>query len=211
MRILDASTQLFRRQGYEGTGLKQIVEEGGAPWGSLYHFFPGGKEQLGTEVVNRYGENYKKLIELTFEQTTGPVEAVRSLFNSSASDLIVSDFSDGCPIVAIALDAMGESVSLRQACSEAIDGWIIAIALRLVGYGVEETRAKDLGTSIVAALEGGIALSRIARSTNALTSASDVAVAAVCTALEGIHSSQIFLDQQPARLRSDAAPQAGGS
>jgi AcrR family transcriptional regulator len=46
-RIVDASAELFRRQGYSATGVKQIVEAAQAPFGSLYHFFPGGKEQLG--------------------------------------------------------------------------------------------------------------------------------------------------------------------
>ena len=45
-RIVDASAELFRRQGYNATGVKQIVTEAQAPFGSLYHFFPGGKEQL---------------------------------------------------------------------------------------------------------------------------------------------------------------------
>ena len=49
-RILDASTELFRRQGYAGTGLKSVVDKAGAPFGSLYHHFPGGKDQLGAGV-----------------------------------------------------------------------------------------------------------------------------------------------------------------
>ena len=48
-RILGVSAEIFRRQGYEGTGLKQIVTAAKVPFGSLYHFFPGGKEQLGAE------------------------------------------------------------------------------------------------------------------------------------------------------------------
>ena len=54
-RILRASGELFRRQGYMGTGVKQIVAEAGAPFGSIYHFFPGGKEELGAETIRRSG------------------------------------------------------------------------------------------------------------------------------------------------------------
>ena len=49
-RIIDSSAELFRRQGYTGTGVKQIVAAASAPFGSIYHFFPGGKEELGAEV-----------------------------------------------------------------------------------------------------------------------------------------------------------------
>ena len=46
-RIVQASAELFRRQGYAATGVKQIVTDAQAPFGSLYHFFPGGKEAAG--------------------------------------------------------------------------------------------------------------------------------------------------------------------
>ncbi|MEA2309123.1 MAG: hypothetical protein QOI65_1409, partial [Thermoleophilaceae bacterium] len=60
-RIVDTSAELFRRQGYAGTGVKQIVNEASAPFGSLYHFFPGGKEQLGEEVIRWSGQMYLQL------------------------------------------------------------------------------------------------------------------------------------------------------
>src|SRR5207248_1290430 len=60
-RILDTSAELFRRQGYMGTGLKQLVAEAGAPFGSIYHFFPGGKEELGAETIRRSGALYLQL------------------------------------------------------------------------------------------------------------------------------------------------------
>jgi len=60
-RILDSSAELFRRQGFTGTGVKQIAAEASAPFGSLYHFFPGGKEQLGEEVVRWSGQMYLQL------------------------------------------------------------------------------------------------------------------------------------------------------
>ena len=50
-RIVSASADLMCRQGYEATRVKAIVTAAGAPFGSLYHFFPGGKEQLGAETI----------------------------------------------------------------------------------------------------------------------------------------------------------------
>ena len=62
-RILYASAELFRRQGYAGTGLKQIATEARAPFGSLYHFFPGGKEQLADDVLRTGGRFFLALYE----------------------------------------------------------------------------------------------------------------------------------------------------
>ena len=60
-RILDVTADLFRRYGYNGTGLKQIVAEANAPFGSLYHFFPDGKEQLGDAAIRQSGRMYLEL------------------------------------------------------------------------------------------------------------------------------------------------------
>jgi AcrR family transcriptional regulator len=57
-RILYSAAELFRRQGYAATGLKQVVAAANAPFGSLYHHFPGGKEQLGDEVLRAGGAFY---------------------------------------------------------------------------------------------------------------------------------------------------------
>ena len=54
-RLLRAGEKLFRSQGYSGTGLKQLAKEAGAPWSSMYHFFPLGKEQLAAEAHARGG------------------------------------------------------------------------------------------------------------------------------------------------------------
>jgi AcrR family transcriptional regulator len=54
-RIVETTAELFRRQGYNATGIKRIVTDAKAPFGSIYHFFPGGKEQLGAEVIRASG------------------------------------------------------------------------------------------------------------------------------------------------------------
>src|SRR5579863_6493114 len=66
-RILETSAELFRRQGYSATGVKQIVTAAQAPFGSLYHFFPGGKEELGAEAIRTSGALYELLIPAVFD------------------------------------------------------------------------------------------------------------------------------------------------
>src|SRR2546423_15268766 len=70
-RILDTTAELFRRHGYTGTGLKQIVAEANAPFGSIYHHFPGGKVQLGGEVIRRSGRMYFEVFELIMDNAAG--------------------------------------------------------------------------------------------------------------------------------------------
>src|SRR5665213_560814 len=95
-RIVDASAELMRRQGYAATGVKQIVTEARAPFGSLYHHFPGGKEQLGAESVRVSGALYELLIPAVFDPAPDLVSAVRAFFAGAAEHLRETDFEDAC-------------------------------------------------------------------------------------------------------------------
>jgi AcrR family transcriptional regulator len=83
-RIVQRSAELFRRQGFAGTGVKQIVAEASAPFGSLYHFFPGGKEQLGEEVIRWSGGIYGQLLDAFYKPGEDPVAATRNFFAAAA-------------------------------------------------------------------------------------------------------------------------------
>src|SRR5436853_5704088 len=103
-RIVDASAECFRRQGYTGTGLKQIAAEADAAFGSLYHFFPGGKEELGAEVIRWSGRMYMQLFIDIVLEVPDVVEAVGRFFTDAAKDVEASDFADACPIATVALE-----------------------------------------------------------------------------------------------------------
>lgn len=181
-RLLEASAQLFREQGYAGTGLKQITAAGGAPWGSLYHFFPGGKEQLGAEAVAHSGARYLKLFDLVFAQADGEVvRSVRDFFHLSVDALERSGWGDGCPIATVALEVASTSEPLRHACAEVFAAWEASIARRLASAGIAGERAAELAVYVLAAFEGAIVLSRTAHDTRPLRVTADV-VAGTLTA-----------------------------
>src|SRR3972149_8976232 len=79
-RILGVSAEIFRRQGYEGTGLKQIVAAAKVPFGSLYHFFPGGKEQLGAEAIRGSGGQFALLGNAILDASPHIVSGLREIF-----------------------------------------------------------------------------------------------------------------------------------
>src|SRR5438067_7631387 len=114
-RILDVTAELFRRYGYTGTGLKQIVANANAPFGSLYHFFPGGKEQLGDEVIRRSGKMYEELVETVWRAAPDTVQGVRDVFAGAAEVLRQTDYEDACPIATVALEVASTTDTLRRA------------------------------------------------------------------------------------------------
>src|SRR5437764_12825208 len=100
-RIVDSTAELFRRQGYAGTGVKQIVAEASAPFGSLYHFFPGGKEELGAETIRWSGALYLQLIDAFFDPAD-IVGSVERFFAGAAETVRETDYADACPIATVA-------------------------------------------------------------------------------------------------------------
>jgi AcrR family transcriptional regulator len=184
-RIIEKSAELFRRQGYSATGVKQIVNEAKAPFGSLYHFFPGGKEELGAETVRISGALYGQLVPAIFDPAPDIVTGVRTFFNAAADTLEESGYTEGCPIATVALEASGTSDSLREACAEVFESWIELGSDRFVRAGLDPATARELTIGMLAALEGAFVLSQAARSTEPMRVAGELGAERVKQALAG--------------------------
>jgi len=182
---VERSAELFRRQGFAATGVKQIVAEARAPFGSVYHFFPGGKEQLGAEVIRWSGGVYGQLIDAFFPPGADVVAATRSFFAAAAETLRETDYADACPIATVALEVSSTSEPMREACAEVFDGWADLTADRLVHAGLARKRARELAISMLASLEGAFVLSRALRSTEPLEVAGAACTASVRDAVSG--------------------------
>ncbi|WP_256860452.1 TetR/AcrR family transcriptional regulator [Bacillus sonorensis] len=78
-KILRTASRLFRKQGYHATGLAQITAESGAPRGSIYYYFPGGKEKLAAEAIKLTGERIKTYISSTLSREADPVKSVSNI------------------------------------------------------------------------------------------------------------------------------------
>jgi TetR/AcrR family transcriptional repressor of lmrAB and yxaGH operons len=163
-RLLRAGEQLFRTQGYAGTGLKQLTAAAQAPWGSMYHFFPGGKEQLGAEILEWAGEFYRAGWQGAFDRYGDPAEAIERVFLAEVQILAASGYRNGCPIASVTLDVASTSEALRKACAGAFDAWLTTIARALSTAGAPAEDAAALAGFVLSALEGAIVLSRAAKS-----------------------------------------------
>jgi AcrR family transcriptional regulator len=180
---MDASAELFRRQGYTGTGMKQIVATAGAPFGSLYHFFPGGKEQLGAEVIRWSGHLYLQLFVEIAAAAPDVVTAVHDFFAGAGEHLRDTDYADACPIATIALEVASTNETLRHATADVFDSWITAATAYLANAGIDQTRAHQLAVEMLCLLEGAFIFCRAMRTTEPLAIAGTAAAAAVEAAL----------------------------
>ncbi len=182
-RILDVTAELFRRQGFNGTGLKQIVAAANAPFGSLYHHFPGGKEQLGAEVIRSSGAMYEELVITILKDAPDIVTGVRDAFLGAAAVLVETDYADACPIETVALEVSSTNDTLRQACADVFESWIRAGTAHHADAGLSRAKARELAVLYISALEGAFVLCRAKRDTEALEVAAKHVSAVVRDAL----------------------------
>jgi len=163
-RIVERTAELLRERGYAGTGLKAISIGAGAPFGSVYHFFPDGKEELAAAALRHAADGYAtRVSDVLAEAGYDPVAATRHAFAHAAQVLVDTDFADACPIATVALEVASSNETLRQVTAEIFEGWLAALDAWLGATGLDAETARRLSTLFLAALEGGFLLSRSAQ------------------------------------------------
>lgn len=163
--LVRTAMRLFRRQGFASTGLQQIVAESGAPKGSLYHYFPTGKEGLGTEAVELAGQLILEMLEDLAGRHRSPKGFLRAYCAQMAAWMEEADFQSGCPIATTLLEMAPQSPAITEAGDRATRGWIAVVAEVLQRDGMGPKQAKGRAELIVAAMEGALILARVRKST----------------------------------------------
>lgn len=161
-RLLLATETMLREAGMAGTGIKDVVKRSGAPIGSLYHYFPGGKTQLVTEALEIHAGRSRALLARFFDGKASAATAVRRLFDTAAVGFDRAGADKGCAIGAVSLDLRQDDREARRICAATFEGWVGLIAPHLPFPG-RSTR-ESFAVTIVAALEGAFVLARAARS-----------------------------------------------
>ena len=164
-RLVASAAATFMERGLAASGLKEIAARSEATIGSLYHFFPGGKDELAAEALRAAGAAYQALVEAILDSAPDIVTGIRAGFDGAAQTLRDTDYADACPIATVALEVASSDEPLRQVTAEVFDAWLASATSRLEAAGLSPTRARELGMTLIAALEGGFLLSRAAKST----------------------------------------------
>ncbi|MFF8832212.1 TetR/AcrR family transcriptional regulator [Streptomyces sp. NPDC015131] len=170
-RIVVAAARLVQRQGYVGTGIKQIATEAGATLGSVYHFFPGGKEAVAVAAIKHGDEEFAALLREALDSADAPAAAVEECARRLATALRASGWTDGCPVTAAALETLGTDSEIQQACADALRGWQDLVATRLLRAGLDRTAAREVAGTVVSTLEGAEVTAQVTRSEEPLLQA----------------------------------------
>lgn len=159
--IVRAAAALFRRNGYAATGINEIAELSGAPKGSLYHYFPGGKDQIAEAAVRFAGAGLVATLEKLEAEHRSAASMVRAYCKLVAGWMAKSGFRDGCPISTTLLESAPQSTEVTAAGREAFAGFRAVIGRALIRDGFGKAEASRLATLAVSAIEGALILARV--------------------------------------------------
>ncbi|SFF05106.1 TetR/AcrR family transcriptional regulator [Methylobacterium sp. 13MFTsu3.1M2] len=151
-----ALAEAFREHGFEGASLSVLSKATGLGKGSLYNFFPGGKEEMMEAVLADIDAWFEKVIFSTLEHARDPTAAVTSMI-----DDVTEYFRSGrrvCLVGCIGLNASGAVFAERIRSYFA--RWISALARCLRAGGVHEPQATQLAEEAVSGIQGAIVLAR---------------------------------------------------
>jgi len=180
-RMIDSASVLIAKRGPQATSFSEVLEKSGAPRGSLYHHFPGGKEELVLASVGAAGE--RAIASLDALEGRPATEVAEGYLGRWRALLEASGFTAGCAVAAITV--AGESAEQQELAAGVFRAWEARLGGLLAAGGVPAARAPELATALIAAGEGAVILARAARSFEPFDRTAAALLALVRSAVSG--------------------------
>lgn len=173
-RLIRSTSRLLRTQGYAATGLNQVMAEADAPKGSMYFHFPEGKVQLAAAAVDLFAERATERMRRYLAENGSVRDAVVAIFDAYVEHLERTEFSEGCAVATVALDASSSHPVLAEATGRALRAWTDELAAALEAEGRTAEQAHGLATLVIAAIEGTVVMGKGERSTEPIATVRDM-------------------------------------
>lgn len=158
--MLSAAVELFGARGYDGVGVAELLEKSGAPRGSLYFHFPGGKPQIGAEVVARVGASVAERFRMLHESGVTLDEFIVQVFKATAKESKERCYEASCPMAAIATGFGSSDVKLAEAVRGAFASWETEIRTAAEARGMSATNACIFASAMLSSMEGAMVISK---------------------------------------------------
>jgi len=162
--MISSAAALIGARGLSGTSFSDVLADSGAPRGSIYHHFPGGKKQLAGEVIAWTSEQILGYLRAGPADTpAGVLEWFIDLWRQS---VLASDGCGGCPVAGVAMDA--DDDDLTVGARAAFASWAALLTEQLQATGVPAGQAAPIAAIALAAMEGALVMCRAERGSQPL-------------------------------------------
>lgn len=163
-RMVRAAEALIRERGHGAAAMSDVLERSGAPRGSVYFHFPGGKTQLVIEAAEAHAHQQVAYIDQAARQAGSAVEFIEAYVNLARDGMTGSGYSRGCGIAPLVIEAVDESGEVRETGRRAFAEMTDRLAFHFIAYDMDRKAARELAEALLAGLEGALITSRALRS-----------------------------------------------
>jgi TetR/AcrR family transcriptional repressor of lmrAB and yxaGH operons len=163
LRMIEAASRLFRQRGYHATAFSDVIRASGAPRGSTYFHFPGGKQELAREAIVLAGDEIEQMVAVAAARCDDPASFVRGLGDMVAARLEGSGYRSGCAIATMVLELAPENEELSREFEKVFGRWRQALASQFEIFGIAPGRALDVADLVMSVFEGCLVVSRAMR------------------------------------------------
>jgi AcrR family transcriptional regulator len=179
-RMIERTAVLLAKKGLQGTSFSDVLEASGAPRGSLYHHFPGGKDELVLAALRAAGDQALNAMKAARGKSASDV--ARIFIGLWRTVLTKSNFGAGCAVVAVTVAA--ETPELLASAAEAFRGWRSLLADLLAQGGIAKKESAALAANLIAACEGAVILARAEKSFEPFDLVAEAQIAAIGAAMK---------------------------
>ena len=165
--LVKSTSKLIRETGYHGTGVNDILSLTQIPKGSLYHHFPGGKDEIIEAALEEAAIEMALSFKHAMKGKKNAAEGLKAVLDLYIHEFNSSNHLNGCPLAAVSLDVSSENDSLRNTCSRLFEFWVDALSGYMEYKGVKG-RYREKAEMFLIRLEGALLLSRVQQSSRPL-------------------------------------------
>ena len=162
--FLHTASVLFANKGYHATGINEILKKSHAPKGSLYYYFPHGKEQLAIESLELTAQKIYAEINETLSQYNNPMDGFQKHLQYIAQKIQEDidnprEDKDNISISLIALETFSSNELIRNRCKEIFAQMQTIYQKKFIQYGIEPEIADFFAMNAIILTEGALILS----------------------------------------------------
>jgi TetR/AcrR family transcriptional regulator, lmrAB and yxaGH operons repressor len=154
--VIPRLAEVFRTYGFEGASLARIAEGTSLGKGSIYHFFPGGKEEMAAAVLAQIDEWFTTNVFEPLREAANPEEGIATMF-----DEVQRYFLSGRKVCLVGMFALGnERDRFAEKVRDYFAAWTESLAVALVRAGHTSANAQSLAEEVVGGIQGALVLAR---------------------------------------------------
>jgi TetR/AcrR family transcriptional regulator, transcriptional repressor for nem operon len=165
--IVQAGLKCLVEKSFNAVGVQEITDAAGVPKGSFYNHFES-KEDLGLEIVERYGANQKRR-EILTDPTVPPLQRLRRHFDRITALYADSHFTRNCILGGFSAELANQSEAIREGLRKLYGQWTKDIEATIAeaqtkGEIANKTKAADMAAFLLDSYEGALLRARVERS-----------------------------------------------